>query len=149
MAPNLDPRASPGSFFQARSSGRHQIQPWWEKLHKILVDLGRVGSGFFGIFGFSPNGKPRPWLDSSRPGESKNAIFGQKIQVFGLFLAISHYLGVPPGVPPSLLLAPLGHLTVFIYVGVSPLTQILVPREARSNVLCPPDCSISQDDHPR
>ena len=28
MAPNLDPRASPGSFFRAGSPGKSQIQPW-------------------------------------------------------------------------------------------------------------------------
>ena len=76
--------------------------------------LGGLRAWIFGFFGFSPNGKPRASLDSSRPGKSKNGIFGQKIQVFGAFSAISHYLGVPPGVPPSLLLAPLGHLTVLI-----------------------------------
>ena len=47
--------------------------------------------------GIAPNGKPRPWLDRVWPGKSKNAVFGQKTFVFGLFLAISHYLGVPPG----------------------------------------------------
>ena len=74
--------------------------------------LGGLRAWIFGFFGFSPNGKPRASLDRTRPGKSKNVIFGKKTLVFQLFWAISHYLGVPPGVPPSLLLAPLGHLTV-------------------------------------
>ena len=79
----------------------------------ILVEIGWLGSPKMSVPGIAPNGTPRPWLDRSRPGESKDGIFGQNTFVFELFWAISHYLGVPPGVPPSLLLAPLGHLTVF------------------------------------
>ena len=40
MAPNLDPRASRGSFFQARSPGRLQIQPSCQKWAEIFRDLG-------------------------------------------------------------------------------------------------------------
>ena len=35
--------------------------------------------------GIAPNGKPRPWLDKSRPGESQNTIFGKDSFVLGLF----------------------------------------------------------------
>ena len=89
MAPNLDPRASPGSFFQAGSPGKSQIQPSCQKWAEKIRDLGR---DFFWIFGFSPNGKPRPWLDRSRPGESKNTIFEQKTEVCVWFFAISNFL---------------------------------------------------------
>ena len=65
----------------------------------ILVKIGWLGSPKMSVPGIAPNGKPRPWLDRSRPGKSKNAIFGQKTVVFGLFFAIFYYLGVPPGGP--------------------------------------------------
>ena len=46
MAPNLDPRASPGSFFQAGSPGKSQIQPSCQKWAEIFRDLGRDFSEF-------------------------------------------------------------------------------------------------------
>ena len=46
MAPNLDPRASPGSFFRAGSPGSHQIQPSCQKWTEIFRDLGRDFSDF-------------------------------------------------------------------------------------------------------
>ena len=64
----------------------------------ILVKIGWLGSPKMSVPGIAPNGKPRPSLDRSRPGKSKNVIFGKKTVVFKLCLAIFHYLGVPPGV---------------------------------------------------
>ena len=78
----------------------------------ILVKIGWLGSPKMSVPGIAPNGKPRPWLDRVWPGKSKNAIFGQKTLVFGLFLAISYYLGVPPG----------GASTVFFYLS-GPCTE--------------------------
>ena len=61
----------------------------------------------FGFFGFSPNGKPRPWLDRTRPGKSKNAIFGKKTFVFLSIFGNFPLYGGFPWVPYWPLLAPL------------------------------------------
>ena len=45
MAPNLDPRPSPGIFLRCGSPGRHQIQPSCQKWLQIFRDLGRDFSG--------------------------------------------------------------------------------------------------------
>ena len=46
MAPNLDLRASPGSFFRNGSPGSNQIQPSCQRWPEILRDLGRDLSNF-------------------------------------------------------------------------------------------------------
>ena len=59
--------------------------------------------------GIAPNGKPRPWLDRSRPGESQNNIFGTNTLFFlYLFCHFPLFGGSPWGGAPRffILVAP-------------------------------------------
>ena len=81
----------------------------------ILIKIGWWGSPKMSVPGIAPNGKPRPSLDRSGPGESKNAIFGQKLVFFCYVLQFSIIWGFPLGGPPRfffILVAPVAHLEV-------------------------------------
>ena len=54
----------------------------------MLVNIGWWGFYKMSVPGIAPNLKARPWLDRSRPVESKNPIFGKKTLVFYLYFAI-------------------------------------------------------------
>ena len=109
MAPNLDPRASPGSFFQAGSPGSHQIQPSCQKWTEIFRDSGRD----FRIFRIFPKWKTATLVGQDSAWEVQKRYFRPKNLVFLAIFGNFPLFGGSPGVPPSLLLAPLGHLTVF------------------------------------
>ena len=115
MAPNGVLTGSLSRKFRGGSPDRHQIQPSCQKWTEILRDLGRD----FRIFWIFPKWKTAGMVGQDSAWEVQKRYFPLKKQVFLQFLAISHYLGVPPGVPPSLLLAPLGHLTVLDPLGAA------------------------------
>ena len=74
MAPNLDPRASPGSFFRAGSPGSHQIQPSCQKWTEILRDLGRD----FRIFRIFPKWKTAGMVGQDSAWEVQKHYFRSK-----------------------------------------------------------------------
>ena len=110
MAPNLDPRASPGSFFQAGSPGKSQIQPSCQKWAEIFRDLGRD----FSEFSDFPQMENRDlgWTGLGL-GSPKTLFSAKKTWFLGYFWPYPIIWGFPLGPPVGpywLLLAPIGLL---------------------------------------
>ena len=92
MAPNLDPRASPGSFFRAGSPGSHQIQPSCQKWTEILWDLDRN----FQIFRIFPKWKTAGFVGwISAWGIQKRDFWHNNISFLRIFFHFRLFGGFP------------------------------------------------------
>ena len=104
----------PWQLFSSRISWQ---PPNPARMAKMDRNIEGFGSGFSDFSDFPQmENRGLGWINLGL-GSPKTVFSAKKPWFLDQFWAISHYLGVPPGVPPSFLLAPLGHLTVAKGIG--------------------------------